>query len=634
MFGTLIIQLPSQYEGGQLRVKHAGREHTFDFSSLKGCTGFHYAALYADCQHEVCAVTKGYRLCLVYNLIHVGSGHCPAPVDDTVLVRRTVDAVKEWAAYASATECVIALPLDHRYCELSLSFSHLKNLDRAKADLLMNALGEVKFDIYLCMLHINQHWAACGSEYTGYQADFMIEEEFKAECLVSPSGKKAESIKLDNEMIKPEGALDKLLEFDPDEEEVEEATGNEGATMEKWYSQAAFVLWPKQYRMDVLGLDTVAMQLNKSIEKYHPLQCDTAKWHIYSEACRKLISTALLKMPNAETTVTLLTSAIALGEGSLVFDLLGPTSSSTNLPTVPASLHLSNSQFLDAVVLSCSTYGWTSLQPCLKGLMEAGAASNVESCVQLLYRLVTSQPSLNPELKTMGQELALPVCSVLVEEKDLPPSSPLHYQIYYQPRYRSQDFVRNLLKTLFLVDCMIQLERVLQSFAYLPNRYPLETVLLPAAEEFHQWLGKKSDILLNFARVCIEPLEASTKAAVKEPSDWSQDVTLSCRCTDCTELQKFFKHPSQTMARFKVNEKRRKHLERQIKSDKFDCMHSTESGNPKTLVVTKTRKRLENMKQEQKKGLLVLSRLKALHEANSTEPSSKRPCHVNAGDEL
>ena len=41
MFGTLIVQLPSEYEGGQLRVKHAKKEHVFDFSGLKGSTGFH-----------------------------------------------------------------------------------------------------------------------------------------------------------------------------------------------------------------------------------------------------------------------------------------------------------------------------------------------------------------------------------------------------------------------------------------------------------------------------------------------------------------------------------------------------------------------------------------------------------------
>ena len=72
MFNTVIVQLPSEYEGGQLRVKCAQREHVFDYSGIKECTGFHYAALYADCQHELCTVTRGYRLCLVYNLMDAG----------------------------------------------------------------------------------------------------------------------------------------------------------------------------------------------------------------------------------------------------------------------------------------------------------------------------------------------------------------------------------------------------------------------------------------------------------------------------------------------------------------------------------------------------------------------------------
>ena len=39
---------------------------------LAGATGYHYAAFYADCWHELREVTRGYRRCLVYNLIHRG----------------------------------------------------------------------------------------------------------------------------------------------------------------------------------------------------------------------------------------------------------------------------------------------------------------------------------------------------------------------------------------------------------------------------------------------------------------------------------------------------------------------------------------------------------------------------------
>ena len=197
MFGTLIVQLPSAYEGGQLRVKHAKKEHTFDFSGLKGSTGFHYAALYADCQHELCVVTKGYRLCLVYNLIHTGSGYCPAPIDNSLLVTRAVDAMKEWIEQPDSYPSMIAIPLAHKYCEASLSFSGLKNMDRAKADLLTTAKKQVEFDLFLCIIKLSQLWGGeCDSEYGSFMQGDLIEQEIEAEELVSPGGKMAENLTL------------------------------------------------------------------------------------------------------------------------------------------------------------------------------------------------------------------------------------------------------------------------------------------------------------------------------------------------------------------------------------------------------------------------------------------------------
>ena len=633
MFGTLIVQLPSQYEGGQLRVNHAGKEHTFDFSGVKGSIRFHYAALYADCQHELCSVTKGYRLCLVYNLIHVGSGHCPAPIDNTVLVRRTVSALKGWAAQPSKYKPMVVIPLEHKYCAASLSFSNLKNLDRAKAELVKVATREVDFDLYLCIVSVSQYWSAiCYGEIEEGQLD---EQEAKADHLVSPDDKKAESLDLDK--LIEEGTLNDLLHKEPDTEEVEEASGNEGATIERWYNQAALLLWPKQQRIKVLGLDTVASRLAKSIEKRSPLERDSTKWQKYHDVCLKLISATLSEMPDAQTAATVLSCAIALGEFSLVSTLLGSASSGSTKPSVPASLYLKSAHFVDSLLVACLTFGWCILQPCLQGLLEVGATHDVESCVQFLYRLATSQPFLNRKLQKVGQELALPVCKVLVKEQDIAairPSTQWHWQSC-QPSHRSRDFVCNLLKILSLLEYNTQLEQVLQRFSSLPNRYPLETVLLPAAEEFHQWMGEKSSVLLGFAAHCIKALEASTKAPIKEPPNWTQDVTISCKCSNCTELQSFFRHPTRTSVRFKAKETQRSHLEQQMRANKkCECSHKTEySGIPRTLVVTKTRERFERKMQERKTNLLMLSRLRALHEANSTEPSEKRACLVDLTNE-
>jgi len=50
--GTLVLHLPSRYEGGQLVVTHGGHTKTFDFSR-NSAFNLHFAAFYADCKHEV-----------------------------------------------------------------------------------------------------------------------------------------------------------------------------------------------------------------------------------------------------------------------------------------------------------------------------------------------------------------------------------------------------------------------------------------------------------------------------------------------------------------------------------------------------------------------------------------------------
>ena len=143
---------------------------------------------------------------------------------------------------------MIAVPLAHKYCEASLSFSRLKNADCAKADLLRMVRQEVLFDLFLCIIKTARHWS--GWHISGcFSEKSLIEEKMIAKHLVSPSGKKAKNLTLDRMMIMPEDALEDNY---PDHEELNEATGNDGVSMDRWYSQAALLLWPEQHRLEVL----------------------------------------------------------------------------------------------------------------------------------------------------------------------------------------------------------------------------------------------------------------------------------------------------------------------------------------------------------------------------------------------
>jgi 2OG-Fe(II) oxygenase superfamily len=79
-FGSLVVCLPCAHTGGELAVRHAGREVKFDWSG--DSKELQWAAFYSDCEHEVLPVTSGYRVTLTYNLYYNKFGNqIPAQVN-------------------------------------------------------------------------------------------------------------------------------------------------------------------------------------------------------------------------------------------------------------------------------------------------------------------------------------------------------------------------------------------------------------------------------------------------------------------------------------------------------------------------------------------------------------------------
>lgn len=72
----------------------------------------------------------------------------------------------------------------------------------------------------------------------------------------------------DGEIVPP----DALEELDPEEEHFHEATGNEGASFERTYRRAAFVLWPRRRFFAVLnqaGLPVTLPYLSELTERWN-----------------------------------------------------------------------------------------------------------------------------------------------------------------------------------------------------------------------------------------------------------------------------------------------------------------------------------------------------------------------------
>ena len=70
MFGTMVVSLPSQHEGGNVILTHNKSVKVYDSSQNSNLVaGTSFGAWYSNVYHEVKAVTSGYRVVLTYNLV-------------------------------------------------------------------------------------------------------------------------------------------------------------------------------------------------------------------------------------------------------------------------------------------------------------------------------------------------------------------------------------------------------------------------------------------------------------------------------------------------------------------------------------------------------------------------------------
>ncbi|MDD2705794.1 MAG: 2OG-Fe(II) oxygenase, partial [Acidocella sp.] len=167
MFATLIIELPSLHTGGDLVIRHAGREARVE-SRPNEPSEAAFAAFYADCVHEVLPVTSGCRLTLVYNLSRYGRGTQPVPPIYTAEQARLCGLLGDWSEQKkrpedASPEKVIYL-LEHSYTLETLSFAALKGADAARASTLLAAAGTAQCDLHLALLSIEE---SGGAEYIG-----------------------------------------------------------------------------------------------------------------------------------------------------------------------------------------------------------------------------------------------------------------------------------------------------------------------------------------------------------------------------------------------------------------------------------------------------------------------------------
>jgi len=271
MFATLVIVLPSCSSGGELIVRHAGREAALDLRPDDAGEAA-FAAFYADCVHEVLPVTAGCRLALIYNLLRRQQKGALLPPDYRNEQARIERRLRDWR---SGKPEKLVYPLQHAYTPAEIAFDALKGADAGAAEVLAAAAVGAECELHLALLTIEESGIA---EYADGYGDYCEEDDFEAIEVTdswatltewrAPDGSRLalSEIPVLTGEFSPPGYCD---DIEPDEEHFHEATGNEGASFERSYRRAALVLWPRDRRLAVFcqaGLKITLPALERNVQ--------------------------------------------------------------------------------------------------------------------------------------------------------------------------------------------------------------------------------------------------------------------------------------------------------------------------------------------------------------------------------
>jgi predicted 2-oxoglutarate/Fe(II)-dependent dioxygenase YbiX len=295
MFGTMIVQLPCSYTGGEIIIEHSNRTHKFDLTENAKFMPY-FAAFYADCQHQITEVTDGYRLCLIYNLVYTGSEEIQVR-DQGAVIDRLKRICDKW----DAEEDKLIYLLSHKYSNAGLSFKTLKGQDAVIAQVLKRMKQAGYLDLYLTLLTKTES----GFGDSKYNIE-TTEVFYSTSNYVSTDEDQFDmNLKTNKSEIFPKDSR-KNMQFGG--EEIEEATGNEGATSSRWYKQAAIIFWPMKNEMKVWSKanpSSSVSKLEKMIEDNDPRSKDFCQQimekssNSYSYSDRNIDDSTMKRLLNA-----------------------------------------------------------------------------------------------------------------------------------------------------------------------------------------------------------------------------------------------------------------------------------------------------------------------------------------------
>jgi 2OG-Fe(II) oxygenase superfamily len=647
MFATLVVCLPARHEGGTLLVTHDGETKQIDFGGAAAEFHVQYAAFYADCRHEIAPVTSGYRVCLVYNLAIPRQKTQPAPPVNSQAVAEVAKLLPP--LFAAGARDKIAIPFKHHYTEAALDPRELKGADSARLAVLVQAAERLGYQVFVALLTHHQSGSPdygtmstsrsrrryrrfdgdWDDDVSGEDDDAEFEEVFEESRLLDhwldPQGRKQPfgTMSFEEEELVSSGAEEDC----PYKQEISEATGNEGATMERWYRQAVVVLWPRDRYFRILAgegpahaVPALEQKVATTARPAADADCRTFATEIierWKEAKGWLPARDAWSESDGEDEDAIDSDDELDDEDEEDFDAENEVAAAPAGPSLASQQPSLSTRLLvaldqigaadlaarfvrdilpgncngsegPALVRLGSRFGW---QPFAEPLQHFFARqkpdhyiSKLTTPVTIFEALCCSPPALTDERRRVCIALADELAQVL-ERWDRPPK-----QDWSPPEPRT-GIVESVFRALAALGENARLAQFVGYILADPRRYELRTVLIPAVKALQAGQTAASPARGSFERLlhhCLTELRSLTATPIEPPADWRRQADMDCRCADCKELAQFLRDPAEKVHRFPRRKELRQHLHQQIDRHRLDLTHVTErKGSPQTLVCTK-----------------------------------------------
>ncbi|OWZ04633.1 hypothetical protein PHMEG_00023431, partial [Phytophthora megakarya] len=382
MVATLVIQLPSTHEGGDLIVYEGGEvKYRHDFGKADGTAAYlpHFAVHYADAEHSLEKVAKGFRLALVYSLC-LPPQMCHLKHEyDTGLVKDLAGAI----CAMQPEEGYFTLLLSHEYTEKSigdLGCNALKSIDRARFLALEEANKTVpddkKLQFYIAqMKHHIAYYGDDGQEMGSWEESGRTDKITWFSTSGKRFGGKKSTMKMN--FMNPGYETFHALWRKYGSSEEEGFTGNEGPSKNTTYSRYAIMVWPAAHAVENAFTFINEHAAVKALQNQKPIDAETlGKFMntVIAKLDEKKRQSSKPKTASVEFSKTICELLVDVGDAVLVNSFI--TNIFCRLPDKTATAPW--------IVLIARSFDWNDISEAL--LAELGKLDD-ECCMTMVLRI-------------------------------------------------------------------------------------------------------------------------------------------------------------------------------------------------------------------------------------------------------